>query len=360
MRSPSPSWAYATVLVASFAPSLAHAHARTTEWLLPSELVVLHRPDPRFPVVRVLVTVGAGTADTAAGQRPLAHLAEHVALRADLAGGPAYQTLRAAGCQVNGVTRLDTTSFTMACPTDAASLAVAFAASVATHDFRGLEDQDVGVEARVVLAETTQRLDAGVLVYEQAALGVFAGDHPYHLEERVPEDLLALQRADVEAFFAAHYVPAEVVIAVEGDIEAGALAGLLAHAAADGFAHPAQRRGDIAEWPAGEIPIQWLSTAPATWFRDPENPERPLGGGRSLPKPARTPPPVPEADAEPRVVRHSGTWPEVQVAWYLPPANQDNWVHLSESPVFANDTLRGVFGADEVLGGGCEVLLGER
>ncbi|MFZ4696065.1 MAG: hypothetical protein ACOYMV_13150 [Verrucomicrobiia bacterium] len=65
---------------------------------LPSGLTILHQPDPRFPIVRVLVTVGGGTADAAPGQRPLAHLAEHVAFRTPLAGGPAFQTLRAAGC----------------------------------------------------------------------------------------------------------------------------------------------------------------------------------------------------------------------------------------------------------------------
>ncbi|MFZ5479777.1 MAG: insulinase family protein [Myxococcota bacterium] len=347
-------------VAALIAPSDALAYARTTEWTLPSGLVVLHRPDARFPVVRVLVTVGAGTADTAPGQRPLAHLAEHVAFRAELDGNPAFQALRGAGCGVNGETRLDTTAYVLECPTDAAALAVGFAAAIATHDFRGIEEDDVRAEARVVLAETTQRLDAGIFTTEQEVLAVFTGEHPYNREERVPDDLLALRRADVDAFFAAHYVPAKVVIAVEGDLSAASLAGLLAGAAGDGFAHPKQKRGDVAEWPAGAIPIQWLSPAPATWFRDPENPASALGGGRSLPTAARKAPPVPEPDGKPRVARHSGTWPEVQVAWYLPPADHDNWVHLSEAPVFANDTLEPVFDDDAVVGGGCYAFLGTR
>lgn len=346
--------------VTALAPTPAHAYARVTEWTLPSGLVVLHRPDARFPIVRVVVTAGGGTADTGLDQRPLAHLAEHVAFRADLAGGTAFQTLRAAGCGVNGETRLDTTSFVMECPTDAAALAVGFAASVATHDFGGLEDQDVSVEARVVLAETTQRMDAGMQTYDEAVAGVFTGDHPYHLSEDVPDDLLALDRADVDAFFRAHYVPAKVVIAVEGDLAAGALAGLLSQAAGDGFAHPRQRRGDVAEWPAGAIPIQWLSPTAATWFRDPDQPDRPLPDGRSLPTPPRTPPRVPESATTPRVVRLGGTWPGVQVAWYLPPADADNWAHLGEAALYANHTLRKVFGADEVVGGSCDVILGTR
>lgn len=354
-----PLFASASALVVLFAPSTARAYGRPSEWPLPSGLAVLHQPDPRFPIVRVLVTVGGGTADTGPGQRPLAHLAEHVAFRADLSGGPAFQTLRGAGCEVNGATRLDTTTFQMECPTDAAALAVSFAATVATHDFQGLEDQDISTEARVVLAETTQRLDAGFLTNEEAVLGVFTGGHPYHQEERIPGDLLALRRADVEAFFSAHYVPSKVVIAVEGDIDAATLAGILARAAGDGFAHPRQRRGGIAEWPAGEIPIQWLSPTAATWFRDPDDPERPLGGGRSLPA-ATPPPPAPEPDTTPRVARHSGTWPEVQVAWYLPPAEHDNWIHLQESAVYANASLHRLFDADGVVGGGCAAFLGTR
>jgi predicted Zn-dependent peptidase len=360
MPLPMPLRVCATAFVASIALGATDAHAGTTEWSLPSGLVVLHRPDSRFPVVRVVVTVGGGTADTAPGQRPLAHLAEHVAFRAHLAGGPAYQTLRAAGCGVNGTTRLDTTVFTVECPTDAAALAVRFAVSVATHDFDGIKDDDVLAEARVVLAETTQRLDAGVLVYDEAMQGVFTDDHPYRLDERIPEDLLALRRADVEGFFRAHYVPAEVVIAVEGDVDAGALAGLISHSAGDGFAHPRQRRGEIAEWPAGAIPIQWLSPFAATWFRDPEHPDRALESGHLLPKATRTPPPVPEPEPEPRSARHSGTWPQVQVAWYLPPADHHNWVHLSESEVFATDALRKVFGADGVISGECDAYLGTR
>lgn len=360
MRSPVQPLALATALLSSLLPSTAHAYARVTEWLLPSGLAVLHRPDARFPIVRVVVTVGGGTADTGLDQRPLAHLAEHVAFRADLAGGAAFQTLRAAGCSVNGVTRLDTTSFVMECPTDVAALAVGFAASVATHDFRGLEDQDVSVESRIVLAETTQRMDAGQLAYDEAVAGVFTGDHPYNLKESIPDDLLALRRGDVEGFFRAHYVPAKTVIAVEGDLDAGTLAGLLSRAAGDGFAHPSQRRGDVAEWPAGAIPIQWLSPTAATWFRDPEHPDRPLPDGRSLPKAPRSPPSVPDSSTAPRVVRLGGTWPGVHVAWYLPPANADNWAHLDEAAMFAEDTLRRVFDATEVVSGGCTTILGTR
>jgi predicted Zn-dependent peptidase len=338
-------------------PSLALAEPMNTEWPLPSGLSILHRPDDRFPVVRVLVTVGAGTADTLPNQSPLAHLVEHVAFRADLAGGTAFQTLRAAGCQRNATTKLDTTSYQVECPKDAAGLAIAFATALATHDLPGIGEEDVALESRIVLAETLQRGDRGQAVMQQALRGVFTGDHPYHREERGPEDLLALRASDVSAFLQAHYVPKNTVIAVEGDIDAPTLAGLLARSAGDGFAHPNQRRGDVAEFPVDAIPIQWLATVAATWFRDPDQPGQAIG---SLRPPARPPPPERPAPTPVQEVlhdQHNGTWPVIRVAWYLPPATRANWASLAYAGQFAEVTLDPVFRADGVLGGGCQVAV---
>lgn len=341
-----------------------HASARIgsiAEWDLPSGLVVLQQTDARFPWVRVAVSVHAGMATAPRGKRTVAHLAEHLAFRAEVAGEPVDLALMAAGCRFNAYTALDTTTYQVECPKDAASVAIRFALALSNHDLRGLDAEEVKVEAQVVLNETTQRQDDGGLTVDVLARQLFTGDHPYALGDEGSSAVLGIGLDDVHAFYAEHYVPSRTVIAVHGDIDRLELAELITQNAGDDVAAPGQKAGDVALWPGSQVQWMALGGGMVPWFRDPSHPEQPLGPGHPNGAIHRTSPPEPVPDRRARTVSVSGGWPGVVATWYLPAVDQSNWWQYVGGERFANADLERVLGADPwVVSSGCHVAPGEQ
>lgn len=332
-----------------------------TEWDLPSGLVVLHQPDTRFPWVRVAASVHGGTASAPRGKRTVAHLAEHLAFRAEVGGEPVDLALKAAGCRFNAYTAMDTTTYELECPADAASVALRFALALSNHQLSGLDADAVRVEAQVVLNETTQRSDDGRLMLDVLARQVFTGDHPYNLGDEGPSAVLGLGLDDVLAFYRAQYLPSRTVIAVNGDVDRRRLAELLTQHAGDNVAAEGQRRGDVQEWPVAELRWMGIASGTAPWFRDPANPGQPLPAGRASSAIQRAPEPPPAPGRVERRVSVSGGWPGVVATWFLPAVDHTTWWQYAGAEPFANADLDRVFASfDGVASSGCAVLPGER
>lgn len=332
-----------------------------SEWDMPSGLVVLQHPDTRFPWVRVAVSVHAGMASAPPGKRTVAHLAEHLAFRAEVDGEPVDLALRAAGCRFNAYTALDTTTYQIECPKDAASVAIRFALALSTHQLEGLDADQVKVEAQVVLNETMQRQDDGGLTVGVLSQRVFTGNHPYNMGNEGHNAVLAIGLDDVLSFYAGQYLPSRTVIAVQGDIDRRELAELITRTAGDGVAAVGQKRGDVQTWPDSQLQWMTLSGGMTPWFRDPAHPDQPLGAGSPNKAILRAPQPAPTPEPGVRTVSASGGWPAVIASWYLPAVDHQNWWQYVGGEAFANADLERVLAGDEaVVSAGCGVVPGEQ
>lgn len=332
----------------------------TVQWSLPSGMNILHVEDDRFPTVQIVLGIPAGTADSAAGQRPLPHLAEHLWFRTLVDGHPIDATLRAAGCYYNAQTELDSTIYLLDCPKDAAPRAMKLALTLVDGSPHGLTDEVVAVEEQVVLNETEGDLERGP-AFETILDTLFPSGHPYNLTERVPDDLLALRRADVEGFYRDHYRPKGSVLAVGGDITQPELARLFTQAAGDGVAAPGQRRGDVQEWPYSEVGFITTLAPTAPWFRDPADPTHPLGPGRSANPILRNQPEPPPPTGHVGHVDAPIAWPEVFVSWYLPAVDYSNYWDLEHAATFATvDLKRALAGFDHAFNAGCSAATEQR
>ncbi|HKA90839.1 MAG TPA: pitrilysin family protein [Haliangiales bacterium] len=194
---------------------------------LKNGLRVLILSDRRAPVVTVLTWYRVGSADEEAGKTGFAHLYEHLMFKGSphVPDGVIDKLHEAAGGWANASTGDDATVY------------VDFASSSLLERMLWLEaDRLSGLPAAidkakldnqrdVVLNERRERFEnapygmAGHLIAE----ALWPESSPYHHPTiGYPADLQAASLADVKAFFARHYVPANAVMVIAGDVDVSA------------------------------------------------------------------------------------------------------------------------------------------
>lgn len=296
--------------------------ADLAEWQMPSGLSVLHNRDARFPIVRVVVSIGVGTADAPAGKKELAHLSEHVWFRSDVDGYEVETSLRALGCQWNGSTSLSITNYWMECPSEAKDMALQIALHIAGGRMSLRDPGLVDSERWAVWQEASWSDDGGGRpTYRETVRNLFPASHPYAVFDDPRDAVEACTAADVTAFVQEHYRPERAVIVASGDITEAELAESLTRHRWPEVIAPGLRPGGARKFTAEEsrtLPVQGEGV---WWFLDPANPTLPLRLP-SAPDPVRNVHNDPPPPARPRsALTLPVELPRTTFAWSLPGAD---------------------------------------
>lgn len=200
--------------------------ARTfTDERLGNGLRLLVDEDHVAPVVAVSVAYGAGSRCEGDGEGELAHLFEHMMFEgsAHVAPGEHVALLAATGGSANGRTQPDCTTFSSVVPAHCAELVLWLEAERLANLPAGLTPESLDRQRAVVRNEHRQRRVGVPYGSALSDLGerLFPPGHPYHTSMARRTDLDRATLPAVEAFFRRHYVPANAVVAVCGDVEAG-------------------------------------------------------------------------------------------------------------------------------------------
>ena len=212
--------------VALLLPFLAHSQLtdlaidRST---LPNGLDLLLHQDRKAPIVHVNIRIRVGSKHDRPGQFGMAHLTEHM-FYMDRHGTPFSTAIERLGA-TNGCGDLNE-DFTEFCETVPASalerLLWMQSNSFAQFLPQSLTQKNLDGQREVVMNERRQKVENEAynrihpVLHEQA----FPPGHPYD-HETVGEygDLRSIALDDVRAFYAAHYTPDQMSIAIVGDFD---------------------------------------------------------------------------------------------------------------------------------------------
>lgn len=182
------------------------------------ELVVI--ANHRSPVVTHMIWYKAGAADEEPGHSGAAHLLEHLMFKGTKTRGPGEFSAIVSrnGGQENAFTSWDFTAYHQSVANDRLPLVMALEADRMTNLV--LSEEQVASEKQVVLEERRQRVenDPGAMLGIYAD-GILFFNHPY----RRPiigweNEIEALTREDILAFYRRWYAPNNAVLVVAGDV----------------------------------------------------------------------------------------------------------------------------------------------
>ncbi len=177
----------------------------------------------RMPDVRSVsfgVEVGTGSRDEPAAIAGASHFLEHLLFKGteQRSGREISEAVDAAGGDMNACTARESTTFYVRVLDDDAELGLDLLCDTVLHPT--LDPADVDVERQVILEEILQHDDdPGDVVHELWAAALFAG-HPLGRDPLGSHDTVRQTAAEqVRRFFAAHYRPANMVVAAAGHLD---------------------------------------------------------------------------------------------------------------------------------------------
>jgi zinc protease len=251
--------------------------------------VVLQR-DPFLPLVAVNLWVHVGSKDERPGRTGFAHLFEHMLFQgsAHVGTNDHFRHVQRVGGVANGSTWYDRTNYYETLPASALDLGLWLESDRMGFLLEAMTAEKLDTQRQVVMNERRQRVDNQPYgrALERLHELLYPADHPYHWPViGYMDDIAAATLADVEEFFRTHYVPANTVLTLAGDLDPD----------------DALRR---VERYFGEIP-----------------------GGPPPPRPA--PPPLPAATAAREVLPDRVELPRVYLGFRVPAYGQDDWYAAS-------------------------------
>ncbi len=230
MRLPQRAWPVCILLCAGFAsfvrPGIPAAGLRDAEpevsrfLTLDNGLRVFLLERHTLPLVDIAAAVNCGTKDETVRTSGLAHLLEHYILfrgTTTRSGSEISRQVRAHGAYFNAHTSQDLTQFETSLPSPQAEFGLTNLEDILFHT--RITEAEVEAERKVVLQELNLIADDPVrratgLVFEK----LFAS-HPYALPlQGRRESLEVLTARDFEEFQGTYFVPANVSLAVVGDL----------------------------------------------------------------------------------------------------------------------------------------------
>ncbi len=210
---------------------------------LDNGLTVLVHEHRDVPLVAVNVWYHVGSKNERPGLTGFAHLFEHLMFEGSKHHDSGYfGPLQDAGASLNGSTNADRTNYWETVPREALDLALWLESDRMGHLLPALTDAKLTNQRDVVLNERRQNYENRPYGRASFALlgALYPPDHPYHWPTiGWPADISAASLADVSAFFARYYHPANATLAIAGDISA-----------ADAIARANAYFGDIPAGPA--------------------------------------------------------------------------------------------------------------
>lgn len=211
---------------------------------LDNGLTVILLEDRNFPVVSVQTLYRIGARDEITGRTGLAHFLEHMAFRstASFPDTGVVSEIYARGGEWHGYTWIDQTTYFATVPRDDLDLLLKIEAE--RMSALTIDPADMEAERGAVLAEMHGYENSpSTTLFDAVLFASFVG-HPYRNNTIGWEsDIENLQHEDVVEFYEQHYVPANAVIAIVGDFDAGAVTQEIA-----------ALFGDIEEKPATPLP----------------------------------------------------------------------------------------------------------
>jgi zinc protease len=257
-------------------PAGARFTAGITRSVLDNGLTVLVRDMHEAPVVTVMVWYQVGSADEAAGVTGVSHFLEHMMFKGTdrFAKGAIDRITQSNGGRNNAFTSKDCTAYFF----DFASDRWEVALDVESNRMRKclLDAKEFQSEREVVVEELQRSLDTPwALLDQEMDRRLFPGHAYAHPVLGWREDLAALTRDGMAAYYDRHYVPDNAVLVIAGDVDPErALGAVRARFGAipRGPARPA--RAGTAEVPVAERAFE---------IKSPHNLDRLLIGYRAVP-----------------------------------------------------------------------------
>jgi zinc protease len=205
-------------------PFLAHAQAgfaveRST---LPNGLDLLLHVDRKAPIVHVNIRIRVGSKHEKPGQYGLAHLVEHLFYE-DRDGNPISTELERLGATNScGDLNEDFTEFCATVPSGRLERYLWMQSNPFAIFFQNLTQKNLDNQREVVINERRQKIEnepyhrVNPLLHEQ----LFPPGHPYHHDVLgTVADLRSVTIDVVRAFYAEHYTPDQMSIAIVGDFD---------------------------------------------------------------------------------------------------------------------------------------------
>lgn len=185
-------------------------------------LIVLE--ERSLPSVSAQMLYRVGARDENPGETGIAHFLEHMAFRAteNFPDTEVVSRIYAAGGEWHGYTWIDQTTYFATVPRDHLDLLLRIEADRMTR--LEIDPAMVDPERGSVLAEMHgYENDPASVLHDQVVFTALQA-HPYRNNTIGWEsDVRAIVHADLVAFYREHYVPANAVLAVVGDVDAGAV-----------------------------------------------------------------------------------------------------------------------------------------
>ncbi len=196
------------------------------QFVLPNGLNVILHEDHTTPTVGVNMWYHVGSGREEPGRTGFAHLFEHILFEGSghVPEGKFDQWLEAAGATNNGGTTGDWTVYFEDVPSNAVELALFLESDRLGYLLEAMSPEKVDGQRDVVKNERRQRIDNQPygLAYITIGENLYPPDHPYHWPViGSMEDLSAASYEDVVNFYNRYYGPANVSLAIAGDIDIG-------------------------------------------------------------------------------------------------------------------------------------------
>lgn len=206
-------------------PALAQLDpGRATVQRLDNGLTLIVLEERSLPSVSVQMLYRVGARDEVPGQTGIAHYLEHMAFRAteNFPDTEVVSRIYAAGGEWHGYTWIDQTTYFATVPEDHLDLLLRIEADRMAR--LEIDPAMVDPERGSVLAEMHgYENDPASVLHDQVVFTALQA-HPYRNNTIGWEsDIRAIDHADLLAFYRAHYVPANAVLAVVGAVDAGAV-----------------------------------------------------------------------------------------------------------------------------------------
>ncbi len=189
---------------------------------LPNGLDLLLHADHKAPIVHVNIRIRAGSKHEKPGQYGLAHLVEHL-IYEDRDGNPISTQLERLGATNScGFTYEDYTEFCETVPAGRLERYLWMRSNEFALFFQNLTQKNLDNQREVVINERRQKIEnvpmhrIVPILHEE----LFPPGHPYHHDVvGLVEDLRAVTLDAVRAFYAGHYTPDQISIAIVGDFD---------------------------------------------------------------------------------------------------------------------------------------------
>lgn len=196
----------------------------TTLVKLPNGLTIHLKEIHTAPIISHWVWYRIGSRDELPGLTGVSHWVEHMQFKGSLnfPAGVLDKAISREGGFWNAFTHLDWTTFFETLPADKIDLGLRLEADRMVNSL--FKEEEVESERTVILSEREGSENEPLFRLGEAVQLAAFDRHPYRNEIiGSPQDLAAIQRADLYRHYRAHYHPGNALVTVAGDFETGAM-----------------------------------------------------------------------------------------------------------------------------------------